>query len=77
MVRLLRALYGHPASGGYWEQKCSEGFTAAGLSLVDEAFNSLVQQGERLPLNVVYVDDFKMARKLDQIKVLGKTLHNT
>ena len=39
VVKLVRALYGHPDSGGYWEQKCSDSLTKCGWKLIDEAYN--------------------------------------
>ena len=47
VVRLVRALYGHPDSGGYWELKCSAALTASGFVLIDEAFNSLWYNKEK------------------------------
>ena len=68
VVRLVRALYGHPDSGGYWEQKCSDGLKKCGFERIDEAYNSLWYNKKRDCLLMVYVDDFKMAGTLANMK---------
>ena len=36
VCKLTRALYGHPDSGGYWEQHCEEALTQVGFELITE-----------------------------------------
>ena len=60
VVRLRKALYGHPDSGGFWEEHCNERLSEAGFKPI-EAWPSCFWH-ERLKLMLsVYVDDFKLA----------------
>ncbi len=61
VVRLRKALRGHPDSGTFWEQHCDEharsvGFKPIGPEWPPACFN----EAKRLLL-VVYVDDFKLS----------------
>ena len=69
VVPLKLALYGHPDSGGYWEQHCN-------ASLADVGFRELVHEdwrscfwhaGLRLFLTV-YVDDFKLSGPAEHLE---------
>jgi hypothetical protein len=61
VVRLKKALYGHPDSGTMWEKKCdahvkSKGFAPIGIEWPSVYWNAKLQL-----ILVVYVDDFKLA----------------
>ena len=60
---LLRALYGHPNSGAYWEQRCDKKVLGSGFKRVGECgeWRSCYFHKELKVLLVIYVDDFKMA----------------
>ena len=62
VVRLHLALYGHPDSGGFWEQHCEKMLQEVGFELVFPAAwpSVFYHKGLQLVL-AVYVDDFKMA----------------
>ena len=62
-VVLLRiALYGHPDSGGLWEQFCEAMLKLVGFVMPDpEGWPSVFFHPELKLLLVVYVDDFKMS----------------
>ena len=60
-VRMVKALYGHPDAGTFWEEHCHKGVTAVGFEPVGAAWPSVYVHKELNLLLVVYVDDFKMA----------------
>ena len=57
---LVLALYGHPESGGYWEQYACEQVKRAGFIQVPNWGSCYYHPELRLFL-IVYVDDFKLA----------------
>ena len=60
---LRLALYGHPDSGGIWEQHCAKQLGTAGwVAVLPEIWQSIFYHAELDLLLVVYVDDFTMAR---------------
>ena len=62
VVRLYLALYGHPDSGGFWEQHCEKMLLQVGFRLVfSAAWPSVFFHPKLKLLSAVYVDDFKMA----------------
>ncbi|CAE7248212.1 unnamed protein product [Symbiodinium natans] len=62
VVRLRLALYGHPDSGGFWEQHCEKRLKEVGFELVyPAAWPSVFFHPTLRLLLAVYVDDFKMA----------------
>ena len=62
VVRLILALYGHPDSGGFWEQHCEKMLKEVGFHLVfPAAWPSVFFHPDLKLLLAVYVDDFKMA----------------
>ena len=62
VVRLRLALYGHPDSGGFWEQHCEKRLREVGFELVfPAAWPSVFYHPTLKLLLAVYVDDFKMA----------------
>ena len=60
VCRLNLALYGHPNSGGYWEQHCERHLRAVGFQDVPN-WRSVFWHPILQTLLVVYVDDFKLA----------------
>ena len=60
VVVLLKALYGHPNAGAYWENECSERVQALGYKPIPEWPSVFWHPVRRLML-IVYVDDFKLA----------------
>ena len=67
VVKLLRALYGHPDSGTMWEQHCDLHVKSMGFVPVGEEWPSCFVQLKLRLLLVVYVDDFKMAGPKDNL----------
>ena len=62
VVLLVIALYGHPDSGGLWEQHCEAMLLLVGFIMPDpEGWPSVFFHPELKLLLVVYVDDFKMS----------------
>ena len=59
VCRLLKALYGHPDSGGIWEQHCDQHLRDIGFVEVP-SWRSVYYHKDLRVLLVVYVDDFKM-----------------
>ena len=64
---LLRALYGHPDSGGYWEKHCEKHLLNVGFEPIQDWRSCFFHPGLKMFL-VVYVDDFKMAGKATYMK---------
>ena len=61
VVRLIRALYGHPDSGTTWEKHCDTHLRKAGFVPIGDEWRSAYSHKELRILLVVYVDDFKMS----------------
>ena len=59
LVRLKLALYGHPDSGGYWEQKCDSHPQQVGFKPIVDWRSCYDHEVLNLFL-IVYVDDFKL-----------------
>ena len=68
VVRLVKALYGHPDAGTFWEQHCDESVRAMGFQPVGEEWPSVYTRPELQLVLVVYVDDFKMAGPKNNLK---------
>ena len=69
MVRLDLALYGHPCSGAYWEQRCDAKAISAGFKKIrdgGEWRSCYYHEGLKMLL-AVYVDDSKMAGPADKM----------
>lgn len=60
VVILLRAFYGHPGAGTYWEQHCDKAVKSIGCEPV-ESWPSCYCHKELTLLRSVYVDEFKMS----------------
>jgi hypothetical protein len=59
VCELKLSLYGHPQSGGYWEDHCESHLFKIGFRKL-EGFSTYWHEEHRALL-IVYVDDFKMA----------------
>ena len=68
VVRLRKALYGHPDSGTMWEQHCDKAVKEVGFVAVGPEWPSTYYHKEMKLLLVVYVDDLKMAGPESNIK---------
>ena len=68
VVRLRKALYGHPDSGTMWEQHCDKAVKSVGFVAVGPEWPSTYYHKEMELLLVVYVDDLKMAGPQINIK---------
>jgi len=62
VMRMDKALYGHPAAGSYWESHCHERVLQCGFTPIGECseWNSCYMHADGTFL-LIYVDDFKMA----------------
>ena len=61
VVRLKKALYGHPHSGSHWEEHCDERVKSAGFEPVGPSWPSCYFHPKMKLFLVIYVDDFKLA----------------
>ena len=61
VVRLIKALYGHPDSGTMWEQHCDRKVRELDFVPVGEEWPSMYFHKKLLLLLVIYVDDLKLA----------------
>ena len=61
VVRLVKALYGHPDAGTMWEQHCDKFVREVGFLPVGEEWPSMYFHKELKLLLVIYVDDLKLA----------------
>ena len=60
--RTIASLYGHPDSGGIWEQRCAKELTKAGfVAVLPDIWPSIFHHPKLDLFLVIYVDDFKMA----------------
>ena len=73
VVPMYLALYGHPDSGGYWEEACEKSILECGWVSV-EGWRSTFWHPKEKALLVVYVDDFKMAAPSDCMNKLWTEL---
>ena len=69
VVRLRKALYGHPDSGTMWEQHCDKAVKEVGFVAVGPEWPSTYYHKEMELLLVVYVDDLKMAGPESKMKL--------
>jgi len=60
VVPLIRALYGHPDAGGYWERHCDKHLRSVGFVPASENWPSTYFHPRLKLFLMVYVDDFKM-----------------
>ena len=67
VCKLLKALYGHPDSGGLWERHCESHLLSVGFAEVPN-WRSVYFNSKLKVLLVLYVDDFKMAGPPEGLK---------
>ena len=70
---LIRALEGHPKAGAYWENHCTKAIMACGFEKMEGWESVFVHREMQLFLNV-YVDDFKLCGKIENIPIMWKML---
>ena len=73
VCRLRLNLYGHPLAGLYWEKHCQKILFKAGFEAVRGWECLYLHRREQLFLSV-YVDDFKMAGKKENLAKMWSTL---
>ena len=73
VVRLLRALYGHPDSGSYWEEHCNAHCVSVGFVPIPD-WPSCFDYPDLDVLLVIYVDDIKVAGPKDKLPEVWKLL---
>ncbi len=66
VVRLLRALYGHPDAGTCWEEHCDKQLTGIGFEPIEQWSSCYWLMKEKILLTV-YVDDFKLSGPADGV----------
>ena len=76
VVPLYKALYGHPDSGGYWEQHNEEHLKAQGFTTVPGWPSCLTHKTLKVYLTV-YVDDFKISGKREDVKKAWKLVRES
>ena len=62
----IKALYGHPDAGGYWEKHCEKHLKKCGFVVVPD-WRSVFWHPVLKLLLAVYVDDFKMSGPKDSL----------
>ena len=75
MVRLYRALYGHPESGNRWQRRCDEVLTSFEWEILPE-WPSIYRHPSGAAL-AVYVDDFLLAATPDAEAQIWEQLSRT
>ena len=61
VVKLKKALYGHPDSGTFWEKHCDKKVSEVGFEAVGPEWPSVYLHKPLRLFLVIYVDDFKLA----------------
>ena len=72
VTRLLH-LYGHPLAGLCWEQHCRQAITKCGFVKV-KGWECLYKHPQKGLFLSVYVDDFKLAGRQENIKAMWTEL---
>ena len=67
VVRLRKAIYGHPNSGSYWEEHCNKFLLEAGFKPIEAWPSCFWHEKLKLMLSV-YVDDFKLSGPKESLK---------
>ena len=73
VVRLLRALYGHPDAGTWWENYYNDHATSVGFVAIPD-WPSCFYHPDLRVLMIVYVDDIKMAGPKEMLPEAWKLL---
>ena len=75
LVPLVLALYGHPDSGGLWEQHLNTQLGSVGWrQVLPEMWQSVFYHDDLKLLLVIYVDDFKLAGPTENLKKGWETI---
>ncbi len=61
VVRLRKALSGHPGAGTFWERHCDQELKKAGFNLISENWNSCCWHRDLPLFLVVSVDAFELS----------------
>ncbi len=72
---LILALYGHPDSGGHWEQHCTTLLTSIGFKEL-RPWRSCFWHAELKHFLVVYVDDFTLRTGRELEERMGAIVQN-
>ena len=73
-VRLVRALYGHPDSGTFWEKHADERLKRLGFEQVADSWASCYLHEESGMYLVLYVDDFLMSGPEEGMEEMWKKI---
>ena len=73
VVRLLKALYGHPDAGTFWEGHCDKALQKQGFKPIPN-WGSCYFHNKMKVFLTVYVDDFKMSGPPDACKCAWKRI---
>ena len=68
------ALHGHPVSGGLWEKHCDESVRKAGWEPLPPEWPSCYYRKEFRMFMIIYVDDFKLGGRKENISPMWKEL---
>ena len=62
VVPLLRAMYGHPDSGTYWEEHCNDAVESKGfVAIIKSSWPGTYFHPRLRLMLVIYVDDLELA----------------
>ena len=73
VVPLKLALYGHPESGVYWEQKAHDELTKRGFQEIED-WKSCYWHPDLKVMLVLYVDDFKLSGPAESMETAWKMI---
>ena len=75
VVEAILSHYGHPDAGGHWELHCEEQVINAGFEkIASDAWRGVFWHPKYMALLIVYVDDFKLASRKEDTKLIWKEL---
>ena len=67
VIKVRKALYGHPDSPGLWERHLEAGLSKVGFEPIAENWPSVFYHKHLKLFLMVYVDDFKLAGPKDNL----------
>ena len=77
VVRLKKALYGHPDSGSFWEEHCDEQVRSVGFEPLPPEWQSCYYHPVWKACFVIYVDDFKLGGPTGKLAWIWQQLKST